>query len=165
MIQRLFRFFEGVLVKHLPPDGTAATTYALAAGVTDPNSGSMDRQGYSGVAFLVTMGNNADTGSLICKVEHSDDDVTFTAVDDEDAADVAITVLDASGSSDDEMVGIEVYGGKLKRYVRLSFTRATANTVIAALHGFLIGPHDSPVTQSTSAGQFNQAVLIKEVVA
>lgn len=149
-------------VVHLTTDGT---NYTLSAGVTDPNSGSVDRRGFERVAFLVTLGDDVDTGSIISKVEHSDDDITFTAVDDVDGNDIAVTVTDASNSSDNDMVGIEVYGGKLKRYVRLAFTRATANTAINALHAFLMHAHDTPVTQLTTAGQFNAAPTIKEVVA
>lgn len=158
-------FFQNNKVVHVPPDGTAATTYALAAGTTDVNSLGVDRAGYERVAFVCTFGDNVDTGTMSMKAQHSDDNVTFTDCADPDAGTVTQAFTAGASDTDNEVLGVEVYGTKLKRYVRVAFDRGVANTVIAALHAILTNAQYKPVTQSTAAGQFIQAPTVEHVVS
>lgn len=155
--------FSDVKVHHLDPDVTAVGTKTLAAGTTDVNSESLDRKGFDGAAFLVVFGDNLITGTFSLDVEHSADNVTFDACEDRDG--VAITEAMTAGATDSdyEMLGIEVTGSKLKRYVRVVINRGTANTVVAALLGFLVNPDKRPVTQPTAAGNWNETPEIYTV--
>lgn len=146
--------FNNTKILHVAPDDQATTTYTLSAGVTDPNTVSVDRKGYESVAWLVTYGDNADTGVISFKLQHSDDNVTFTDALDKDGNTIVVSVTAGASDTDHYLTGIEAVGTKLKRYVRLAITRATANTVIAALHAFLSNPQDAPVTQAVTAAQF-----------
>lgn len=146
--------FNNCKILHVAPDDGATTTYSLSAGVTDPNSVSVDRKGFESVAWLVTFGDNADTGVISFKLQHSDDNVTFTDAKDKDGNTIVKSVTAGATNTDHYLTGIEAVGTKLKRYVRLAITRETANTVIAALHALLSNPQDAPVTQAVTAGQF-----------
>jgi hypothetical protein len=150
----LKNLFNNHKISHVAPDGTAATTYTLAAGTSEVDTASVDRKGYESVAFLVTFGDNADTGVISFKLQHSADNVTFTDAVDKDGNTIVKSVTAGATSTDHYLTGIEAVGTKLKRYVRLAITRETANTAIAALHAVLSNPQDAPVTQAVTAGQF-----------
>lgn len=141
-------------IEHVVPDGTAATTYALAAGTSDVNSGVVDRANCEEVTFLVTAGTMAASSSLDVKVQQSDDDDG----DPDGFSDVAGTsVTQISPTDDDKMVAISVKNAT-KRYLRLAFTRGDGgNSAINAVHA-IKGPYRrQPFSHSTSAGQFASA--------
>jgi len=145
-MQQLLR---DVKIEHLTADGT---NYALSAGTTDVESGVVDMADYGGVCFLVTLGDNADTGTFEATVQQSDD--AGGSPDDFDALSGAQVSFTAGASdTDHKMIAIDVKG-PLKRYLRLAFNRGTANTVIASVHALKYLPRERPVTQGTGAGQF-----------
>ncbi len=151
-------FFNAYKPVHLPPDGTAATTWGLAAGTTSVNSGSVDRRFFEKVAFMVVFGDNVATGTFVAKVQHSDDNSTWADALDLDGNTITVSFTAGATDSDNKMIGKEVMGTKLKRYVRLAFARGTANTVIESVWAFLGSPQKQPVAQdATSAGQFYAA--------
>lgn len=146
--------FHSLKFVHLPPNGLAATTWELSAGVTEVNSGSIDRKGFEEVGFLCEFGDNADTATFVAKVQHSDDDVTFTDALDKDGNTITVSFTAAASDTDNKAIGKGLVGTKMKRYVRLAFTRDVANTVINSLWGILANPQSAPTTQPTGAGQF-----------
>lgn len=154
---------EQFKIQHLTADGT---NYTLSAGTTDVESGYVDRLGFERVAFLVVLGDNTDTGVNVITVEHCDTSGgTYTACDDIDGNDIAVTVTDASNASDHKMVMIEVWGPALKRYVHLDFNRGTANTAINAVIAILGDARNLPITQATTTAQFVAAPTKEEVYA
>lgn len=137
-------------IVHLAPDGTAATTYALAAGTTDVNSTSVDCLGCEEVTFLVAAGTMAASSSLDVKVQQSSDDGVGDGFSDLEGT--AATQI--SATDDDKMVAISIRNPQ-KRYLRLAFTRgdggnSAINSVVA-----IMGPYNKqPFAHSTAAGQF-----------
>ena len=146
----LARLLEVVKIVHVAPDDQATTTYALGAGTTDVNSVAVDALGFEEVTFIVTFGNNADTGTFAGTIEGSANGSTgWTPITD------AVDSFTAGASdTDDEMLGVSCKVNPSYRYYRLASNRGTANTVIAALHALLARPAQAPVTQPTTAGQF-----------
>lgn len=156
-------FFTSNKVLHVAPDDGATTTFNLSAGTTDKNSVSVDRKGFEEVSFIPIFGDNVDTGTFTMKLQHSDDNTTFTDCLDVDGNTCTQAFTAGASDTDYEMLGISAVGTKLKRYVRIAIDRGTANTVIADLIAILSTPHKMPITQATTAGQFIQAPTIKHV--
>lgn len=156
-------FFNNVKLGHVAPDGGSATTFTLGAGTTDVNSSSVDRKGFESVGFLFIFGDNTDTGTFTAKLQHSSNNSDWTDCLDKDGNTITASFTAGASDTDHEFLGIEGTGTKLKRYVRIAIDRGTANTVIAAIISLLSHPHDAPVSQSTSAGQFISAPVVKLV--
>ena len=149
-------FFESVQVVHVAPDSGSPTTFTLAAGTTDVNSSSVDALGFSGVAFLVSFGDNVDTGTFTGKIQGSVNGSTGWT----DITGASASFTAGATDTDNEHLGVSCPVTGQFRYYRLAIDRGTANTVIANLLAFLVGADRQPVTQSTSAGQFIQAPTI-----
>jgi len=135
-------------ILHLTCDGT---NYTLAAGITDVNSGAVDLAQYASkrVAFLVTLGTIAASGSGTIKVQHSDDNSTYVDVEGTSQAWV--------DTDDDKVLGVEIHR-PLKRYLRVVITRGDAgNSTINAVHAIVGDNRTVPFTQLTTAGQFVRA--------
>ena len=132
-------------VQHLTVDGT---NYVLSAGTSDVNSGSVDLAQYAGkrLVFLVALGTIAASGAGTIKVQHSDDNSTFTDVENTSQAWV--------DSDDDKVIGTEIHR-PTKRYYRVVTTRGDAgNSTINGIFALIGDNRTSPVTQLVTAGQF-----------
>lgn len=142
--------FQTNKIVHVPPDGTAATTYALGAGTTDVNSGAVDAIGFKRIGFLWIFGDNADTGTFAGSIEGSANGTDgWTAITGASDSFVA-----AASDTDNKTLGVECEVNPNYRYYRAVSNRGTANTVITDLLAILAEPAAIPITQSTSAGQF-----------
>lgn len=147
---------ECMKVVHVPPDDGAATTYGLAAGTTDKTSVAVDALGFEHIAFLVSLGDNADTGTFTGKIQGSADGSTGWT----DISGATTSFTAGATSTDNEMIGVGCKVNPSYRYYRFSTDRGTANTVITDMFALLTHPDRMPVTQLTSAGQFVQAPVI-----
>lgn len=121
----------------------------LQAGVTaDVNTASVDLQDFNSLALLFSIGAFTPSGTdkAVLKVEHSDDNSTFTAcdaadLDNPESANIVKTI--DTGAEDDTMYPIYYKGNK--RYVRgvidISGTVDFAASVVAVLgHPELMPP-------------------------
>jgi hypothetical protein len=97
---------------------------AVAATITGP---AIDRQGYSGVLFIVAAGAVTD-GTLTPKLQDSDDNVTFADVA---ASNLNGSFADITGGSDNTIQRVGYVGEK--RYSRLviSATGATSGGILS----------------------------------
>lgn len=143
--------FESYKVIQVAPNGGAATTMGLAAGTSDVNSSSVDALGFESVAFLITYGDNADTGTFTATIQGSTDDTTFVSLS---GPGTTISFTAGASNTDYLMDGLSARVKDGYRHYRVAFDRGTANTTIAALHAFLSGARNRPVVQSTAANQF-----------
>lgn len=160
-------FFANHKIVHVEPNAGSAGTWALSAGTSDVKSVGVDRTGFEGIAWLPTFGDNVDTGTFTATLQHSDTDVdgNYANALDEDGNAITVSFTAGASDTDGEQLGLEAYGTKLKKYVRLSFDRGTANTVIADLKAILFKPTYAPVTQPTGTGQFIAQPTVKHVVS
>lgn len=135
-------------LQRVAPDRAAATTFQLAAGITDPASAEVDSRGYAGLVFEVHVGAMAAGATLDLKLQHSDTTV------DGDFADVegsAVTQL--ADTKDDKIVEMEIVNPK-KRYHRVVFTRGNGgNTTIDSLSCRLHHPENAPPAKHSTVDQ------------
>lgn len=115
-------------VKRMTIDGT---NYHAVAGTTDTlTTNSIDTQGWGTVRFIVSMGAITGSGTCAVKAQSSSDDASTDAFADITGA----TMTTFSGSGDSDKISIlEIHVNKAERYIKLLFTRATANVVIESL--------------------------------
>lgn len=126
------------------PDATAATTKNLAAGTTAVNSSALDLQGGTQFNIVIDMGAVTATGTGTFQLQYSNDGSTgWTNIT---GASYAWT--DADTNKTVTICASEV----VNRYVRVAITRATANTVISGIKGY-VARALAPVTQATGANQ------------
>lgn len=93
----------------------------LADGSTDPDSSSVDMEGFDGVMFVGLVGTITGSGTATLKASQSANDSSF--------ADLASASVEASGSGDsDKLLVLDIFR-PLDRYVRTTLTRATANSI------------------------------------
>lgn len=125
--------------RRIAPDGTAATTFQLAAGTTDKDSSVIDTDGYDGLQIKVFIGPIVATGTLTITVKSSTASAgTYAAV-----TGLATTLID--DTSDDKMIIFDVPKCG-KRYYKVSFDRGTANSTIDALEAVLYNPREAPTS-------------------
>lgn len=135
-MHNLFKHTKPVRV---PPDGTAATTWILAAGTTDVNTGSVDTRGFTSIAWLVLVGVITATGTLDVKAQQSSDDGVGDGFSDL-LGSAATQFVD---TDDGKMALIDI--GKVdKRYQRLHLNRETANVVIDGVVAILYNGDELP---------------------
>lgn len=118
---------------------------AVSAGTTTVNSTAVDMAGYDAVAFVVSFGTITSTAVTSVKVQHSDDNSSFSDVEGS-----AISVAD----DDDNQVFIAEVLRPIKRYVRCTVVRGTANAVIDTITAIQHAARETPVTQpDTTTGE------------
>lgn len=95
---------------------------AVAAGTTDIECTAVDMAGFDAVTFTVLFGALTATQVTTCKLQHSEDNNTFT--------DVTNGATPAMGDDDDNKMQVLTYKLPSKRYVRVVIDRGTANAVV-----------------------------------
>lgn len=95
---------------------------AVSAGTTDINCTSVDMAGFDAVTFVVLFGALTSTQVTTCKLQHSDDNSTFT--------DVTSGATSALDDADGNKMQVLSYKLPSKRYVRVVIDRGTANAVV-----------------------------------
>jgi hypothetical protein len=128
------------------PDGTAATTWILAAGTSAKNSGAIDTRGYSSVLIRYAMGTITSGAVTSIKAQQSDDDAAT-----DDYTDVAGTSQTIADTDDNKVFEIEIHRPQ-KRYLRVALSRGTQNAVVDYVEAILYNPRFSAPTQDTTVG-------------
>jgi hypothetical protein len=96
---------------------------ALADGQTDPDSDSIDMQGWDGCLFIGSVGTITGAGTVDLTVEGSADDSSFAALS-------GATAQASAAADSDKILAIDVLQPKdTDRYLRTALTRGTANSV------------------------------------
>lgn len=128
--------------ERVAPDGTAATTFTLAAGTTDVNSAPIDLQASNGATVVIALGTITATGTYTATIEHSDASGSgYTAISGLSAAINADT-------DDNKLLVIDVVD-PVKRYIRVVSDRGTANSVIDSIIAIKKRRY-APVTQGAT---------------
>lgn len=109
------------------------------------NGSSVDMQGYSGVAFILTVGNITDTVDL--KAQDSADDSTFADI-------TSASITQVAGTGDNKVYILDCWR-PTKRYVRPVVTAGgTGATVIAGVLAVQYGINGlTPITQHADVGE------------
>lgn len=116
---------------------------AAAADTTVLNSGVVDTQGFDSVAFIVHLGDVADTSELI---------LTALAGDESDGSDLELLNASANftadaDSADDSLMLIDIQAPR-SRYVSARLNRNTAGAAVNSVIAILYNSHEEPVIQS-----------------
>lgn len=123
---------------------------AVAAGTSDINSTGVDMQGFETAVFFVAFGTITSTAVTSIQIDHSDDNSNWAAV-----AGSKVTVPDTASN---KIAVVEVVR-PLKRYVRCTVDRGTANAVVDSILAIRSGAKTAPITQgSTHAATPTQIV-------
>lgn len=112
---------------------------AAAAGTTAINSTSVDMAGFDAVTFLANFGTLTATQVTSMKLQHSDDNSTFT--------DVTSGATAAMADADSNKQLAATYKRPTKRYVRAVISRGTANAVLDGITAIQYRPRTLPTTQ------------------
>jgi hypothetical protein len=107
----------------------------LADGQTDPDSSSVDMQGFEGVLFIGIVGTVTGSGTASLKASQSSDNSTFN--------DLSGVVATGSAGGSDKFLVLDVYK-PLDRYVRTTLTRAVANSIYGGTIAIQYGAHKKP---------------------
>ena len=111
-------------IQRIPPDGTAATTWILAAGTSNVNSGEIDLMSSSSATLFVAVGVVTGAGIFSAQVQHSDTSGSgFTDIPGK------VGAINGGSADSGKMIVIDI-NQPTKRFVRIAFTRGTANSVI-----------------------------------
>jgi hypothetical protein len=111
-------------IQRVPPDGTAATTWTLAAGTSAVNSGEVDLQASNAYAWFIGLGAVVGSGTFSAQVEHSDTSGSgFAAITGK------VGAINGGSADSNKVIAIDV-NEPTKRYHRLAITRGTANSTI-----------------------------------
>lgn len=131
--------------RRIAPDGTAATTFTLAAGTSDVNSGIVDTLGFEAIAWIVVMGTLAASSAVTVQVQQDTDSAGGTM------ADLAGSEIAASAvTDDDKLLIIDIYRPQ-ERYQRLQIIRGDGgNSDIAAVIAILYRPNYGAVDQGST---------------
>lgn len=133
-------------IEHVVPDGTAATTYTLAAGTTDVTSGEIDCQGILELSILIALGTMAASATIDIKFQHSDSSGSGFV-------DIENSALTQGVATDDDKCYAVTIKNPTKRFVRVYIDRGGGNGIINAIFAFK-KYRELPVAQSVAAGQF-----------
>jgi hypothetical protein len=128
------------------PDGTAATTWLLAAGTSDKSSGTIDTLGYQSVLIRYGMGIITSGAVTSIKLQQSSDDGSSDGY-----SDVAGTNQTIADTDDNKVFEIEVHKPG-KRYLQVALDRGTQNAVVDFVEAILYNPVYAPSTQDTTVG-------------
>ena len=107
----------------------------LADGQTDPDSSSVDMQGFEGVLFIGIVGTVTGSGTASLKASQSSDNSSFNDLS-------GVTATGSAGGSD-KFILLDVYR-PLDRYVRTTLTRAVANPIYGGTIAIQYGAHKKP---------------------
>jgi hypothetical protein len=138
--------FKGAVPRRVKPDGT---NWEVVAGTSDTSTSSaIDTSGFNEVSILLALGAVTNTGVGTYKLQHSNDDAVADPY--ADIAGSAQALLTTTADSYKTIV-TGIYQPQ-KRYIKVIFTRATANLVVDALYAILSKPIAAPVaTDATIA--------------
>lgn len=137
------RLAKNVEIRRIVPDATAATTFILAAGTTDVNSGTIDTRGYNELTIIFMSGTMAASSSIDLALQYSDNDSDWTAVTSGTTAQVSAT--------DDNKVTVVNIADLQHRYYRLAVTRGDGgNATIDGVIALLSKPVQAGVTQGST---------------
>ena len=107
----------------------------LADGQTDPDSSSVDMQGFEGVLFIGIVGTVTGSGTASLKASQSSDNSSFN--------DLSGVVATGAAGGSDKFILLDVYR-PLDRYVRTTLTRAVANSIYGGTIAIQYGAHKKP---------------------
>lgn len=113
---------------------------ALADGQTDPDSTRVDMRGWDGVCFVCILGAITATGTVTMVAKQAATDIVGDALS---GASVA-----AADDDDDKLLIIDIFRPK-DRYLGVTLTRATANSVIGGVLAIQYRGKSLPTTQAT----------------
>jgi hypothetical protein len=116
------------VVQSLAPADIAAST----------NGTSVDLLGFDSVAFIATTGVRTASGAFTLTLEESDDNSTFTAVDDDHYQ------APVSGNLAANITAKVGYRG-FKRYVRPVLTKGSGTSIFVSVIAIMGGAADKPV--------------------
>lgn len=137
------RLAKNVEIRRIVPDATAATTFILAAGTSDVNTGTIDTRGYNELTIIFMSGTMATSSSIDLALQYSDNDSDWTAVTSGSTAQVTAT--------DDNKVSVVNISDLQHRYYRLAVTRADGgNATIDGVIALLSKPVQAGVTQGAT---------------
>jgi len=137
------RLAKNVEIRRIVPDATAATTFILAAGTTDVNTGTIDTRGYNELTIIFMSGTMAASSSIDLALQYSDNDSDWTAVTSGTTAQVTAT--------DDNKVSVVNISDLQHRYYRLAVTRGDGgNATIDGVIALLSKPVQAGVTQGST---------------
>lgn len=137
------RLAKNVEIRRIVPDATAATTFILAAGTTDVNTGTIDTRGYNELTIIFMSGTMAASSSIDLALQYSDNDSDWTAVTSGTTAQVSAT--------DDNKVTVVNIADLQHRYYRLAVTRGDGgNATIDGVIALLSKPVQAGVTQGST---------------
>lgn len=137
------RLAKNVEIRRIVPDATAATTFILAAGTTDVNTGTIDTRGYNELTIIFMSGTMAASSSIDLALQYSDNDSDWTAVTSGTTAQVSAT--------DDNKVSVVNISDLQHRYYRLAVTRGDGgNATIDGVIALLSKPVQAGVTQGAT---------------
>jgi len=137
------RLAKNVEIRRIVPDATAATTFILAAGTTDVNTGTIDTRGYNELTIIFMSGTMAASSSIDLALQYSDNDSDWTAVTSGSTAQVT--------ASDDNKVSVVNISDLQHRYYRLAVTRGDGgNATIDGVIALLSKPVQAGVTQGST---------------
>jgi uncharacterized protein with beta-barrel porin domain len=118
-------------IERVAPDGTAASTFTLAAGTTTVNSAAVDLLDFASVVFSAHIGAITGSGQVIFTVEGSANGSTgWTAL-----TGATTTVIGSANSNKIALIGVARPASPY-RYVRLVSARTVANVVLDAVTAF-----------------------------
>lgn len=118
---------------------------AAAAGTSDINCTSVDMAGYDAVTFIASFGTLTSTQVTSLKLQHSDDNSSFS--------DVTSGATSALADGDSNKLLVASYLKPTKRYVRVVVDRGTANAVVDGVIALQHRARSIPVTQSSTVSQ------------
>lgn len=137
------RLAKNVEIRRIVPDATAATTFILAAGTSDVNTGTIDARGYNELTIIFMSGTMAASSSIDLALQYSDNDSDWTAVTSGTTAQVSAT--------DDNKVSVVNISDLQHRYYRLAVTRGDGgNSTIDGVIALLSKPVQAGVTQGAT---------------
>lgn len=124
---------------------TSRVMNAVAAGTSSQNSSSVDMTGYDAVRFVALLGTLTATQVTSLKLQHSDDNSSFSDVTNGGTA--------AMADGDSNKMLVAEYVRPSKRYVRAVVVRGTANAVIDGVIAEQYQTRALPVTADASVSK------------
>ena len=129
---------------------------ALADGATDPDSDRVDMAGFDGVTFICVVGTITGTGTVSMQVKQAATDIAG------DALSGCVAQADLAADSDKLLI-VDVMK-PTDRYLGVTLTRGTANSVIGGVIAIQYQAKHKPTTHTaaTLADAVDQAVTPAE---
>ena len=124
-------------------DGTKITLVqaALADGQSDPDSNRVDMAGFDGVTFVCILGTITATGTVSMQVKQAATDI---------AGDALTGMVAAATDADSDMVLVVDVMKPTDRYLGVTLTRATANSVIGGVIALQYQAKHKPTTHTAA---------------